>query len=143
MINPIYSCLWFESEAKEAAEYYCSIFKESKIISESPMFVIFEINHTQFMALNGGNQFKFNEAVSFVVECDTQDEIDHYWQRLTEEGKESMCGWLEDKYGVSWQIIPAELLSLLSNPVNTDKIVNAFMQMRKFDIEALKRAIED
>lgn len=142
MTNPIYPCLWLDGTAKEAAEYYCSIFKESRIISETPMVVIFEINHTQFMALNGGNQFKFNESISFVVECDTQEEIDHYWERLTAEGEESMCGWLTDKYGVSWQIVPKILLELMNDPSNADKIVNAFMQMRKLDIEALKKAIE-
>ncbi len=101
MTNSIYACLWFDGNAKEAASFYCAIFKDGKIHSENQMVVIFEINNTKFMGLNGGPLFKFNETVSFVVECATQEEIDHYWERLCEGGSESRYGWLKDQYGVS------------------------------------------
>lgn len=140
MKNPIYPCLWFEQQAKEAATYYCSIFKNSKIISENPIVVIFELNGNKFMALNGRTKFNFTEAVSFVIECEDQAEIDHYWNELTREGKESMCGWLKDKYGVSWQIVPAILGELMSDPEKGPRVVEAFMKMKKFDIATLLKA---
>jgi len=140
MINPIYPCLWFDGQAKTAAEFYCSVFKNSKITADSPMVVNFELNGRKFIGLNGGPHFKFNEAVSFVVECETQDEIDYYWSKLTEGGQESMCGWLKDKFGVSWQIVPIILSKLMSDPSKSDRVVKAFMQMKKFDIEKLKQA---
>ena len=92
MTHPIYPCLWFDGQAKAAAEFYCSVFKNSKILADNPLVVTFELNGTKFMGLNGGPQFKFNEAVSFVVNCDTQEEIDYYWEKLTTGGQESMCG---------------------------------------------------
>src|SRR6478735_11348083 len=98
MAHPIYPCLWFDGQAKTAADFYCSVFKDSKIIQENPMVVLFEINGGKFMGLNGGPHFKFNEAVSLVVNCDTQDEIDYYWNTLTKGGEESMCGWLKDRF---------------------------------------------
>lgn len=140
MTEPIYPCLWFDGKAKEAAEFYCSIFKNSKITSENPMVVIFELNGKKFMGLNGGPQFKFNEAVSFVVNCEDQKEIDHFWEKLTEGGEESMCGWLKDKYGVSWQIVPAILGKLMSDPEKAPGVIQAFLKMRKFDIEKLLKA---
>ncbi|MBF9253167.1 VOC family protein [Pontibacter sp. 172403-2] len=140
MIKPIYPCLWFDGQAREAAEFYCSVFKNSKIMADNPMVVTFELNGTKFMALNGGPHFKFNEAVSFVVDCETQDEIDYYWSKLTEGGQESRCGWLKDKYGVSWQIVPTALGQLLSDPARAERVTKAFMQMKKFDIEKLKQA---
>jgi len=140
MIKPIYPCLWFNGQAKAAAEFYCSIFKNSKIMADTPMVVTFEINGSKFMGLNGGPHFQFNEAVSFVVDCETQDEIDYYWGRLTEGGQESMCGWLKDKFGVSWQIVPTVLGQLLSDPTRAERVGKAFMQMKKFDIEKLKQA---
>jgi predicted 3-demethylubiquinone-9 3-methyltransferase (glyoxalase superfamily) len=140
MTESIYPCLWFDNQAKEAATYYCKIFKNSKIVSENPMVVIFELNHKKFMALNGGPIFKFNEAVSFVVDCETQEEIDYYWNALTKEGSESQCGWLKDKYGVSWQIVPTILAKLMSDPERAGRVVQAFMKMKKFDIEKLKSA---
>jgi len=140
MIKPIYPCLWFNREAKEAAEFYCSIFKNARIIADTPMVVTFEINGTKFMGLNGGPHFKFNEAVSFVVDCDTQEEIDFYWTQLTAGGAESQCGWLKDKYGVSWQIVPTILAQLVSDPARSERVIAAFMQMKKFDIEKLKQA---
>ena len=100
MTKPIYPCIWFDGQAKAAADYYCSVFRNAAIISASPMVVLFRLNGTQFMALNGGPMFKPNQAVSFVVECETQEEIDHYWDKLIEGSEESNCGWLKDKFGV-------------------------------------------
>jgi predicted 3-demethylubiquinone-9 3-methyltransferase (glyoxalase superfamily) len=140
MTHQIYPCLWFDGQAKAAAEFYCSVFKNSKILNDSPMVVTFELNGTKFMGLNGGPQFKFNEAVSFVVNCEDQDEIDDYWEKLTEGGAESMCGWLKDKFGVSWQIVPAILGKLMSEPGKAERVVKAFMNMKKLDIETLKNA---
>ena len=140
MTHPIYPCLWFDGNAKDAADFYCSVFKDSKITSVNPMVVIFELNGNKFMGLNGGPHFKFNEAISFVVNCDTQEEIDYYWNKLTEGGEESRCGWLKDKYGVSWQIVPAIIGELMSEPEKASRVANAFMQMKKLDIEILKNA---
>lgn len=140
MIKPIYPCLWFDGQAKQAAEFYCSVFKNSKITVETPMVVKFELNGTTFMGLNGGPHFKFNEAVSFVVECETQNEIDDLWDKLTKEGQEVNCGWLKDKYGVSWQIVPAVLGKLMSDPEKAPRVFKAFQQMKKFDIETLLKA---
>ncbi|MCW5912560.1 MAG: VOC family protein [Cyclobacteriaceae bacterium] len=139
-MHPIYPCLWFNNNAQEAAGFYCSVFKTSKLVSTSPMVVIFELNGRRFMGLNGGSQFTFNESVSFVVECDTQAEIDHYWNELTKGGSESMCGWLKDKYGVSWQVVPTILPQLMEDPDRAERVVQAFMKMKKFDIEALLKA---
>lgn len=140
MQNEIYACLWFDGKAKEAAQFYCGVFKNSKIVSENSMVVIFELNGKKFMALNGGPLFTFNEAVSFVVDCDTQEEIDHYWNKLTEGGSESQCGWLKDKFGLSWQIVPAVLGKLMSDPEKAPRVMQVFMKMKKFDIEMLMNA---
>jgi predicted 3-demethylubiquinone-9 3-methyltransferase (glyoxalase superfamily) len=141
MTNQIYPCLWFDGQAKAAAEFYCSIFKNSKIISENPMVVRWELNGNQFMGLNGGSNFKFNEAVSFVIECDTQEEIDYYWNNLISNGgTESQCGWCKDKYGISWQVVPSILGKLMSDPEKGQRVVAAFMQMKKFDIQTLMNA---
>ena len=140
MINQIYPCLWFDGQANTAADFYCSVFKNSKILSDNPMVVMFEINGTKFMALNGGPHFKFNESVSFVVNCDTQNDIDYYWEKLTDGGQESMCGWLKDKYGVSWQIVPTIIGELMSDPVRAERVTKAFMKMRKLEIETLMNA---
>ena len=137
MANPIYPCLWFDGKAHEAAEYYCSVFPNSRIISLNPMVAIFELNGTKFMGLNGGPEFKFTEAVSFVVNCETQEEIDMYWDKLTQGGQEGKCGWLVDKFGVSWQIVPSILGKLMNDPEKAPKAMYAFMQMKKFDIEKL------
>jgi len=137
MTNPIYPCLWFDDQAREAADFYCSIFKNSKITSDNPMVTMFEINGTQFMALNGGPRFNFTEAVSFVMNCDTQEEIDRYWNKLTEGGEESMCGWLKDKYGISWQIVPSVLGKLMGDPEKRNRVIDAFLKMKKFDIQTL------
>jgi predicted 3-demethylubiquinone-9 3-methyltransferase (glyoxalase superfamily) len=146
-------CLWFDGQAEEAAKLYTSIFPNSKMGSisrygkegfeihkqpaGSAMVVLFSLNDMHFMALNGGPLFRFNESVSVVVHCETQEEIDHYWSRLTEGGKESQCGWLKDKFGLSWQIVPAILGKLMTDPERSGRIMNAVMQMKKFDIKKL------
>lgn len=143
MDNPIYPCLWFDGQAKEAATFYCSVFPGSKIVEESPLVVLFELRGTKFMALNGGPMFKFNESVSFVINCDTQSEIDRYWELLTKDGEESMCGWLKDRFGVSWQIVPSVLPGLMNDPVKGPRVVQAFLTMGKFDIARLLQAAEE
>lgn len=140
MEKQIYTCLWFDGKAQEAADYYCSIFKNSKIISVNPMVVVFELNNTKFMALNGGPQYTFSPATSHVLECITQTEIDYYWEQLGKDGKYNQCGWLDDTYGISWQIVPAILAELLADKEKAPRVIQAFMQMEKFDIEALKNA---
>jgi predicted 3-demethylubiquinone-9 3-methyltransferase (glyoxalase superfamily) len=140
MSYPIYTCLWFDGTAKQAADFYCSIFNQSKITSANPMVVMIELNGTKFMLLNGGPQYKFTPATSFVVECDTQDEIDHYWEKLGEGGSYNRCGWLDDKHGVSWQIVPKVLGQLMSDPTRSQRVIEAFMKMVKFDIQTLLEA---
>lgn len=140
MNNEIALCLWFDGQAKEAAEFYCSVFENSKITSENPIMVTFELNGRKMMGLNGGPQFKFNEAASLVVSCENQEEIDYYWAKLTEDGEESMCGWLKDKFGLSWQIVPSILGKLMSDPEKGQRVMQAFLQMRKFDIQTLLNA---
>lgn len=140
MIKPLYPCLWYDGNAKEAADYYCSIFKSSKITSENPMVVTFELNGFKFMGLNGGPHYKFSPATSFVVECDTQEEIDYYWEKLGDGGSYSQCGWLDDKFGMSWQIVPSVLSKLMSDPEKAPRVIEAFMQMSKFDIATLENA---
>jgi len=141
MTNQIYPCLWFDGQAQAAAKFYCSVFKNSTITADNQMVVTFELNGKKFMGLNAGPQFKFNEAVSFVVECETQEEIDYYWEKLTANGgNEGQCGWLKDQFGVSWQIVPTILPQLLSDPSKAQKVIQVYMQMKKFDIEKLKNA---
>jgi predicted 3-demethylubiquinone-9 3-methyltransferase (glyoxalase superfamily) len=140
MKNEIFLCLWFDGQAKEAADFYCSIFENSKITSQNPMVVMFELNGKKIMALNGGPQFKFNESTSIVVNCDSQAEIDYFWSKLTDGGEEGNCGWLKDKFGFSWQIVPTILSKLLSNPEKSQRVVQAFMAMKKFDIDTLINA---
>jgi predicted 3-demethylubiquinone-9 3-methyltransferase (glyoxalase superfamily) len=152
-------CLWFDTQAEEAASFYCSVFKNSRItqVSRYPeagqeihkkppgsvMVVAFEIDGQPFTALNGGPIFKFDEAVSFQVLCETQDEIDYYWSRLTGNGgQEGPCGWLKDKFGLSWQMVPAAIPRMMSDPDSrkSARVMNAFMTMKKLDIAALERA---
>ncbi|HET7819150.1 MAG TPA: VOC family protein [Bacteroidia bacterium] len=140
MNSTIYPCLWFDGKAQEAAKFYCSVFKNSKITIDTPMVVNFELNGKKFMGLNGGPNFKFNEAISFVIDCETQEEIDYYWSKLSEGGSEQQCGWLKDKYGVSWQVVPTILGKLMSNPEKSGRVIQAFMKMKKFDIEKLMNA---
>ena len=140
MQNQIYPCLWFDGQAKAAAEFYCSIFSNSRIIDENPMVVRWELNGQLFMGLNGGPMYKFSPANSYVIECDTQEEIDHFWQKLGEDGIYNRCGWLDDKFGVTWQIVPKILSKLMADPEKVDRVVKAFMQMKKFDIATLQNA---
>lgn len=144
--------LWFDDQAEEAMNFYTSVFKNAQIkniqrygdAGRGPvMTAIFELNGQEFMVLNGGPQFKFNEAISFFVSCDTQEEVDYYWTKLTENGgEESMCGWLKDKYGLSWQIVPTALGDLLSDPdpAKAQRVMQAMLQMRKIDIKTLEQA---
>jgi predicted 3-demethylubiquinone-9 3-methyltransferase (glyoxalase superfamily) len=152
-------CLWFDTQAQDAAEFYVSIFKNSRIkqVSRygnagrdvhgkepgSVMIVQFEIDGQAFTALNGGPQFKFDEAVSFQVYCETQEEIDYFWSRLSAGGREGFCGWLKDKYGLSWQIVPAALPQLMTDAdgAAADRVMNAVLKMKKFDLAALQRAV--
>ena len=141
MNNPISVCLWFDGQAKEAADFYCTVFNNATITNVTPMVVTFDINGTQFIGLNGGPMFKFNEAISLVVNCDTQAEIDQYWDALTANGgSESMCGWVKDKFGVSWQIVPSMMSELMADPEKGQRVMKALMQMKKLDIETLKQA---
>ncbi len=154
--HQITPCLWFDNQAEEAARYYVSIFSNSKIgkISyytkegveihgQEPGTVLtvdFTINGQPFTALNGGPVFKFSEAVSFQVYCDTQQEIDSYWDKLIASGDEGQCGWLKDKYGLSWQIVPSILSDLLSDPIRAERVMKALMQMKKLEIDKLIKA---
>ncbi len=141
MNNQLYPCLWYDGQARAAAEMYCAIFPNSKIISDSGMVIIFELNGQKFMGLNGGPHFKFNEAVSFVISCKDQEEIDHYWYKLIADGgQESMCGWCKDKFGMSWQVVPEMLGQLMSNPESGQRVVQAFMKMKKLEIEVIRNA---
>jgi predicted 3-demethylubiquinone-9 3-methyltransferase (glyoxalase superfamily) len=159
--GPITPCLWFNTEAEEAAKFYVSIFENSKMgtvsyySSEgqdihgkkqgSVMVAEFEINGQKFTALNGGPQFKFSEAVSFQVPCESQKEIDYFSAKLTEGGEQGPCGWVKDKFGLSWQIFPAVMTKMLSDPdrKKVDRVTKAFMQMKKFDLAAIERAYAD
>ena len=150
--------LWFNNKAEEAANFYVSIFKKSKVlgvvrygeaaakVSGRPkgavMTVKFRLDGQEFVALNGGPTFKFTEAISFVVNCRTQKEVDTFWRKLSAGGKKSQCGWLKDKYGVSWQIVPAVLPKLLTtkDAQKSQRVMQAILQMDKIDIKALKRA---
>ena len=146
--------LWFDNNAEEAIKHYTSIFENSKILSvtrngkggpgpEGSVLVgSFELEGVQFDALNGGPMFKFNEAISMVVHCDSQDEVDHFWDRLCEGGMPSQCGWLKDKFGLSWQIVPRVFIQLVQDPdpAKSQRVMQAMMQMTKFDIAALQRA---
>jgi len=156
MTHQITPCLWFDNQAEEAALFYTSIFKNSEIKTISrygkegfefhrqpegtAMTVVFQINGQTFTALNGGPIFKFSEAISFQVFCDSQAEIDHYWKELTEGGEEIQCGWLKDKYGLSWQIIPSILPQLMTDPAKAGRVTTAYMQMKKFEIAKLLEA---
>jgi predicted 3-demethylubiquinone-9 3-methyltransferase (glyoxalase superfamily) len=140
MQNQIYPCLWFDGQAKTAAAFYCSVFKNSKIVSETPLVVMFELNGNKFMGLNAGPQFKFNEAVSFVVNCKDQDEIDYFWDKLSDGGQEVECGWVKDRFGVSWQVVPSILGELMSEPAKAERVIAAVMKMKKLDLEVMKNA---
>ncbi|MCB0688071.1 MAG: VOC family protein [Saprospiraceae bacterium] len=135
--------LWFDHQAQEAAEYYTSLFPNSKITSVSSMIVEFELSGQKFIALNGGPQFKFTEAISFFVYCEDQKEVDYYWNCLTSEGgEESMCSWCKDKYGLSWQIVPKQLMEYLnsSNRERANNAMQAMLKMKKIIIALLDEA---
>ncbi len=141
MKNSIYPCLWFDGQAKAAADFYCSVFKDSKITSESTMVVTFELLGQKYMGLNGGPEFKANEAVSFVIECKDQQEIDYYWDKLISGGgEESMCGWLKDRFGFSWQVIPSNISELMNDPGRGNRVVEELMKMRKIELDVLMSA---
>ena len=153
-MQTITPCLWFDTEGEEAANFYTSLFPNSKIReiarygSAGPrdegtvMTVSFELNGQEFVALNGGPDFKFNEAVSFQVGCESQEEVDRYWSALSEDGEEGPCGWLKDKFGLSWQIVPTRLPELLGDPdrEKSQRVMKAMLGMRKIEIPELERA---
>jgi len=161
-MSKITPCLWFDTQAEEAARFYTSIFKNSKIKQTSRygeaaaqaagrpkgsvLTVAFELDGQEFTALNGGPVFKFNEAVSFQVNCDNQDELDYFWNKLSEGGDPAaqQCGWLKDKFGVSWQIVPTVIASLISDPdpAKSNRVMQALLGMKKLDIRALQQAHE-
>jgi predicted 3-demethylubiquinone-9 3-methyltransferase (glyoxalase superfamily) len=142
--------LWFDSNAEEAVEFYLTVFKNSRPLQEMPrhddapgpkrrvLTIAFELDGQTFTALNGGPYYKFNEAVSFVVRCDSQEEVDYYWSKLSEGGSDGQCGWLKDKFGLSWQIVPARLPDLIKHP----KAMEAMLKMVKLDIAELERAAQ-
>ena len=147
--------LWFNNNAEEAVNFYVSVFKNSKVLKTvrysevgpgpkgSVMTIDFELDGQRFMALNGGPEFKFTEAISLMVNCETQEEIDYFWEKLSEGGQKVECGWLKDKFGLSWQVVPAILPELMGRgDEKTDRFMAAMMKMKKLDIEELKKAAE-
>jgi len=153
-MQKIIPCLWFDDQAEQAVRFYSSIFKNSKIgkvayygkgaprPKGSVMTVRFQLDGQDFLALNGGLEFKFTEAISFIVNCRTQKEVDRMWNKLSEGGQQVQCGWLKDKYGVSWQIVPTILSKMISDPdpARAEKVLQAVLQMKKLDIKGLKKA---
>lgn len=156
-MQKITTFLWFNDNAEEAANFYVSTFKNSKILNitrcgdagpgpkGSVLVITFQIEGQEFIALNGGPQYTFTPAISLLVDCEDQKEVDHLWSKLTSGGKEIQCGWLVDKFGVSWQIVPKVFFELMQDkdPAKSQRVFKAMMQMVKFDIEALKRAYDD
>ncbi len=146
--------LWFDTEAEEAANFYLSVFEDSRIVNVTHytegapreagmvMTVEFELNGQRFVAINGGDQFKFDEAVSFQIDCKDQQEVDYFWDKLSEGGKEGPCGWLKDRYGLSWQVVPKGMDQLFSDPdlQRAERAMKAMLKMGKLDVEALRRA---
>ena len=155
-MTTITPCLWFDTEGEEAAQHYTSIFPNSRILevahygeagprpAGTVMTVAFELDGQKFVALNGGPEFTFSEAISFQVDCGSQDEVDHYWDRLSDGGEEGPCGWVKDRYGVSWQVVPKRLTELLTetDPATSQRVMSAMLQMRKLDVAALEEAAE-
>ena len=147
-------CLWFDTEGEEAANFYTSVVKNSRILdvtrygeagtrdAGTVMTVTFELDAQKFVALNGGPDFTFSEAISFQIECHSQEEVDEYWSRLSEGGEEGPCGWLKDRFGLSWQIVPTRLTELIqdTDPETSQRVMAAMLQMRKIDIETLEQA---
>ena len=154
MMQKITPCLWFDAEGEEAARFYTSVFPNSRIVDVARygaagprpegmvMAVSFELDGQKFVALNGGPQFTFSEAISFQVSCESQAEVDAFWSALSAGGEEGPCGWLKDRYGVSWQIVPTVLIELLGDPdrEKSQRVMSAMLEMRKIEIEALERA---
>jgi len=139
MSDQLYPCLWFDGNAKEAATFYCSIFNDGRITADTPMVVNFEIMGRKFMGLNAGPMFKFNESISYVIECDTQQEIDYYWDQLTKDGSlEVECGWVKDKFGLSWQVVPKILGKLMNDPQKAPQVLAVIMKTKKFNIQELE-----
>lgn len=145
--------LWFDTEARQAAEYYVSVFPNSKItrvsgIKDTPSgdaeVVSFELNGQPFMAISAGPLFKFNESISFIVPCETQEEIDYYWEKLSRDPNAGQCGWCKDQFGLSWQVIPTTLQKFMTSgdAQQTKRVTEAFLKMKKFDIAALEKAFE-
>jgi len=148
--------LWFDTEAEEAAEFYISVFENSRIVNVTHyteagpreagmvMTVEFELDGQRFIGINGGPEFSFDEAVSFAIECETQDEVDYYWTQLTEGGEEGQCGWLKDRYGLSWQVVPTGMEELFADPdkERAERAMKAMLGMRKLDIAALRSAAD-
>jgi predicted 3-demethylubiquinone-9 3-methyltransferase (glyoxalase superfamily) len=148
--------LWFDTQAEEAARFYVSIFENSRIVTTtrygeagpgpkgSVMTVVFELAGQELIALNGGPHFKFNEAISLSVDCKTQEEVDRYWEKLSQGGEQGPCGWLKDRYGLSWQIVPSALGELLGDPdpAKAKRVMEAMLEMKKLDIAGLRRAHE-
>lgn len=155
-MQKITPCLWFDTQAEDAAKFYTSVFKNSSIGAVSrysegmPMpagtvlTVAFTLDGQEFTALNGGPAFRFTEAISFQIDCADQAEVDEYWNRLTDGGEESQCGWLKDRFGVSWQIVPSDLEKYIGGPdtAGAQRAVQAMMQMRKIDIDVIRKAYE-
>lgn len=142
-MQKITTCLWFGNEAAEAAKFYVSLFPNSKVLSESPVVTMFSLGRQQVMALNGNRDQKFSDAMSLMVTCEDQKEVDHLWDSLIANGgTPSMCGWLKDRFGVSWQIVPKQLQALMSDadPTKSRRAVEAMLKMQKLDIAALERA---
>jgi predicted 3-demethylubiquinone-9 3-methyltransferase (glyoxalase superfamily) len=156
MAHKIIPNLWFDGEAEQAAEFYLSVFPDSRVVSvahypeNSPgragsvMTVEFELDGQPFVGINGGLQFPFTEAVSFQIDCKDQDEVDHYWSRLSEGGSEGQCGWLKDKYGLSWQVVPAGMAEIFADPdpERSDRAMQAMLGMGKLDVAALRSAAD-
>jgi predicted 3-demethylubiquinone-9 3-methyltransferase (glyoxalase superfamily) len=139
-VSMLTTCLWFDTEGEEAAKFYTSIFPNSRIGHISRMTVGFELDGQKFVALNGGPQYQFSEAISFQIPCDSQEEVDSYWDQLVEGGEEGPCGWLKDRFGVSWQVVPRRLIELLQDPETSEPVTSCMMQMKKIDIAALEEA---
>lgn len=133
--------LWFNNNAKEAAEFYVSVFKNSKITETNPMMTSFVLDGQNFIALNGGPEFKFTEAISMFVNCDTQEEVDYYWEKLSAHPESEQCGWLKDKFGLSWQIVPKQLGELLADPAKSKGVMETMLKMKKINIADLQKGL--
>ncbi len=154
-MQKITTFLWFDKQAQEAAKFYVSVFEQaprvaadsaaaSKIKTATPMIAVFELEGQEFMALNGGPQYKFTPAVSLFVKCETQEEVDYFWQKLSEGGRTDQCGWLQDKFGLSWQIVPTALMKLMGDPdpAKSKRVMDAMLKMTKIEIADLQKAYD-